>query len=105
MEHVYDHMVESYSGNFAAGDAVQIKDGIVHAGPGCKDEPGKPRVVIFMTYRRNLSQCATVCHSGPSSTADREKKGRKMTEDKVRQGSSVHWCVSVPGLPEKSTTS
>ena len=51
MKHVYEHMVEAYSGNFTAGDAVQIKDGIVHAGPGCVDEPGKTRVVVFMTYR------------------------------------------------------
>ena len=56
VKHVYDHMVESYSGEFSAGDAVQIKDGIVHAGPGCTDEPGKPRVVIFMTYRSRATE-------------------------------------------------
>lgn len=53
---VYRNMVESYDatgpfGPFGCGDAVQIRDGIVHAGPGCEDPPGEPRVVIFMTYR------------------------------------------------------
>lgn len=51
---VYRNMVESYdatNGPFDCGDAVQIRDGIVHAGPGCEDQPGEPRVVVFMTYR------------------------------------------------------
>eukprot|EP00435_Cladocopium_sp_Y103_P036399 s3093_g9.t1 len=52
---VYRNMVESYdaatNGSFHCGDAVQIRDGIVHAGPGCEDQPDEPRVVIFMTYR------------------------------------------------------
>lgn len=56
VKHVYEHMVEAYSGNFAAGDAVQIKDGIVHAGPGCSDQPGKPRVVVVMTYRTTRAE-------------------------------------------------
>lgn len=44
------HMVESYEATaFGPGDAVQIQDGIVHAGPGCEEQ--QPRVVIFMTYR------------------------------------------------------
>jgi len=48
---VYQNMVESYTaGPFRCGDAVQIKDGIVHAGPG-EDEAVDERVVIFMTYR------------------------------------------------------
>ena len=42
------HMVESYDASFGPGDAVQIQDGIVHAGPGCDEQQ---RVVIFMTYR------------------------------------------------------
>lgn len=49
---IYENMVHSYSGNFDAGDAVQIKDGIVHAGPECSQQPSDdPRIVIFMTYR------------------------------------------------------
>lgn len=51
VKEVYQNMVESYSGRFQCGDAVQIRDGIVHAGPGCEDQPDEPRVVIFMTYR------------------------------------------------------
>eukprot|EP00439_Symbiodinium_sp_Y106_P082516 s989_g21.t4 len=56
VKHVYEHMVEAYSGNFAAGDAVQIKDGIVHAGPGCSGQPGTTRVVVFMTYRTTRAE-------------------------------------------------
>jgi len=56
VKHVYEHMVEAYGGEFVEGDAVQIKDGIVHAGPGCTDEPGKPRVVVFMTYRTTRTE-------------------------------------------------
>ncbi|CAJ1416055.1 unnamed protein product [Effrenium voratum] len=51
VDHVYQRMVPAYTSNFAAGDAVQIKDGIVHAGPGPDEPEGDPRVVIFMTYR------------------------------------------------------
>lgn len=55
MSDIYDNMVHSYSGDFDAGDAVQIKDGIVHAGPECSDHSSSdPRIVVFMTYR---TQC------------------------------------------------
>jgi len=36
---------------FEAGDAVQMRDGIVHAGPKCDKVAGQPRVVAFATYR------------------------------------------------------
>merc|ERR1712014_360109 len=35
---------------FNAGDAVQIADGIVHAGPRCEWRSGLPRIVVFSTY-------------------------------------------------------
>mmetsp|Transcript_75916 Transcript_75916/g.176057 ORF Transcript_75916/g.176057 Transcript_75916/m.176057 type:complete len:456 (-) Transcript_75916:53-1420(-) len=47
---LYDHMVPACE-DFSAGDAVQIRDGIVHAGPKCEDKPGQvPRIVLFATY-------------------------------------------------------
>jgi len=36
---------------FEPGDAVQIGDSIVHAGPAWEEKPGRPpRIVIFSTY-------------------------------------------------------
>lgn len=47
---LYEHMVPACA-EFHPGDAVQIRDGIVHAGPKCVDRPGMlPRIVVFATY-------------------------------------------------------
>jgi len=44
---IYEHMVPAFSGDFRPGDAVMVEDGIVHAGPECKDHG---RMVVFMTF-------------------------------------------------------
>jgi len=48
---LYDRMVPACD-SFLAGDAVQIRDGIVHAGPKCEGVTslGVPRAVVFATY-------------------------------------------------------
>jgi len=58
---VYKHMVPAYSGEFRPGDAVMVKDGIVHAGPECKEH----RMVVFMTFST---------HSNKSYEIDRQCK-------------------------------
>lgn len=45
---LYDNMVPACKA-FDAGDAVQIRDGVVHAGPKW-DREGTPRIVVFSTY-------------------------------------------------------
>eukprot|EP00931_Biecheleriopsis_adriatica_P044569 TRINITY_DN25500_c0_g2_i1.p1 TRINITY_DN25500_c0_g2~~TRINITY_DN25500_c0_g2_i1.p1 ORF type:complete len:482 (+),score=80.62 TRINITY_DN25500_c0_g2_i1:69-1448(+) len=47
---LYDRMVPACQ-DFTPGDAVQIRDGIVHAGPKWLERPGQPpRIVLFATY-------------------------------------------------------
>eukprot|EP00747_Dinoflagellata_sp_TGD_P018513 gnl/TRDRNA2_/TRDRNA2_126547_c0_seq1.p1 gnl/TRDRNA2_/TRDRNA2_126547_c0~~gnl/TRDRNA2_/TRDRNA2_126547_c0_seq1.p1 ORF type:complete len:460 (-),score=58.56 gnl/TRDRNA2_/TRDRNA2_126547_c0_seq1:156-1535(-) len=46
---LYRHMVPACA-DFGVGDAVQIRDGIVHAGPKCEEVSGTPRIVVFSTY-------------------------------------------------------
>jgi hypothetical protein len=49
---VYEHMVPACP-DFAAGDVLEMSDGIVHAGPSCKQMSPLQRVVIFSTYTKS----------------------------------------------------
>jgi len=46
---VYRHMVHACS-ELGVGDAVQMRDGVVHAGPQCQHRSELPRMVLFATY-------------------------------------------------------
>jgi len=49
---LYERMVPACP-DFAAGDVLEMSDGIVHAGPSCQLMSPLPRVVIFSTYAKS----------------------------------------------------